>query len=137
MQNHTKNYMKKKLFWFFWIHPAPRYFTPATSGSSSPPAAAAAIKQDIFPFLGLGAFPQGFPGLPPGLLAGLPPGFNPFLPQDKAAGGASGPLTPPLPPLKRARDQVATDTPFPLLYTSHLTPHSPPRVTRWTSQRRG
>jgi len=78
------------------------YFTPATGGSSPPPAAT--IKQDIFPFLGLGAFPQGFPGLPPGLLAQLPPGFNPFLPADKAT-GASAPLTSPLPPLKRARDQ--------------------------------
>jgi len=80
------------------------YFTPTTAGSSPPQASA--TKQDIFPFLGLGAFPQGFPGFS---LPGLPPGFNPFLPPSSTekpstpAGGGGGaePAS-----LKRARDQA-------------------------------
>jgi len=79
------------------------YFTPTTAGSSPPQASA--TKQDIFPFLGLGAFPQGFPGFS---LPGLPPGFNPFLPPSSTekpstpgGGGGAQPAS-----LKRARDQA-------------------------------
>ena len=79
----------------FTVHTFLRYFTPTTAGSSPPQASA--TKQDIFPFLGLGAFPQvshpprfwlqplmqGFPGFS---LPGLPPGFNPFLPPSSTGG---------------------------------------------------
>merc|ERR550532_1854992 len=84
------------------------YFTPTTAGSSPPQASA--TKQDIFPFLGLGAFPQGFPGFS---LPGLPPGFNPFLPPSSTekpstpgggGGGGGGGAAPAS--LKRARDQA-------------------------------
>ena len=48
------------LEWYFWskeiFRMCRRYFTPTTAGSSPPQTSA--TKQDIFPFLGLGAFPQ-------------------------------------------------------------------------------
>lgn len=104
------------------------YFTPTTAGSSPPQASA--TKQDIFPFLGLGAFPQGFPGFS---LPGLPPGFNPFLPPsstEKPSTPGGGGSTPPS--LKRARDQAdALDLTEKRVKTegdgSPSTPPSPPR----------
>jgi len=81
------------------------YFTPTTAGSSPPQTSA--TKQDIFPFLGLGAFPQGFPGFS---LPGLPPGFNPFLPptstEKPPSSGGGGGVVAPVPSLKRPRDQA-------------------------------